>query len=108
MSSIELCNYKSEKVDVYVSAYINDGELTLSGQDLGSSVNEFWGDIDYEYYYTLSVKNTEKIHESLKKDSGEEMELLELVKIYFSGVDGCKNFREYCEKNHIKYDFYSI
>ena len=108
MDSIKLCDQEGKEISNHVKAYIDDGKLILYGQDLGSGVEEFWGDSDYEYYYTLSVKNTEKIHKLLKNDSGEDLELLELVKIYFSGIDGCKDFREYCEKHRIKYDFYSI
>ena len=50
---LELCDYRSEKVDVHVRASIMDGKLSFECQDLGPAVEEFWGDEDYEYWYSL-------------------------------------------------------
>lgn len=101
-----LCNYKDPRVTVHVSAFMEEGQLKIQGQDLGPAVLEFFDDSDYEYFYTLSKENTSALHELLKVDSGTKQGLLDLVAVYFSGLDGCKNFRDYCEQHNIPYEFF--
>jgi hypothetical protein len=45
-----LCDERLEKVSIYVEASIEDGKLTISGQDIGPVVEEIFGDCDYEYF----------------------------------------------------------
>lgn len=102
-----LCDYKSENLDVHVKASIEDGALVISGHDLGPNVEAFWGSIDYEYFYTLSAKETDQLYRLLKADSKIDGTLLDLIKLQFSDLDGCKNFKQYCEKHHIQYKFFN-
>jgi hypothetical protein len=56
MNNIQLIEAKSEKCSVYLSAKIDkDGDLVLEGQDLGSGVEAYWGDSDYEYWVVVSA-----------------------------------------------------
>lgn len=107
MDKIVLCSYNEPEIEIYVRAYIIDGQLKIEGQDLGSRVEAITGDYDYEYWYSLSKFETVKLHQLLKTDSCSNKDLLELMPRYFSGVDGCTNFREYCDKNSIHYDFFT-
>jgi predicted butyrate kinase (DUF1464 family) len=79
----------------------------LEGQDFGKAAEGMSGGGEYEYFYSLSKEDTDKAYEILKRESGSKKELLELVKERFSGIDGCKEFRGFCEKNGLKCKFFS-
>ena len=102
-SDLVLCDWRGKRVEIHIKASIVDGELTLSGQDLGISTNETWGDSDYEYWYHLDKENTEKLLEIIHGSDDPKTALLR----EFRGKDGCKNLRELCEKNGIRYEFSS-
>ena len=104
---VKLCNYKTKGIAVYVEAHIKDRGLEISGQDLGSNVEDFGGTDEYEYYYSLTPIETEKLYHLLKADSKLDIDLLELIKLYFSDVEGCENFRKYCEKHNIPFGFFN-
>ena len=45
----------TDEISILLTAEVNsDGELVLSGQDLGPRVKELSGDMDYEYWMTVS------------------------------------------------------
>jgi hypothetical protein len=97
-----LCCYKQTDVETHIRAYIDDGQLTIAGQDLGSMVEDH-----YEYFYSLSKGDTKKLHKLLKEDSNSNKGLLELMQIYFSGMSCCLEFRNYCQNNSLEYKFFS-
>ena len=106
MKSIEdlvLCDWHGESVEVHVKAKIEDGELTLSWQDLGPYVEKTWGDSDYEYWYHLDRENTKKLMELIQGKEDPKAALLR----EFRGEGGCRALRELCEENGIKYEFSS-
>ncbi len=107
MNRVQLCGYKSPEIEIHVHASIINGRLKIEGQDIGKNVENFWGDTDYEYYYTLSENDTSKLHEVLNEISNQNLTLLEQIKLNFSGTEGCRNFREFCEEHSIKYEFFS-
>jgi len=91
-----------------VRAYLKDKKLIIEGQDLGLKVTETWGESEYEYFYSLSPVNTKKLYQSLRKQSESVADLLMLVKEYFSGVNGCQRFRDFCDVHKIDYEFHSF
>jgi hypothetical protein len=101
---LQLCAEKTAHgVQVYVSASVEDGKLTLSGQDLGTMVDDTFGDSDYEYWYVFTEDNTNKLFELICKTDTPQAAL----KKNFSGIDGCKYLREFCEANGIEFGFSS-
>ena len=58
MDSVKLIERDDEKFSVHLYAKIDEsGDLVLEGQDLGSGVEEYWGDSDYEYWVIVKAKN---------------------------------------------------
>ena len=98
-----LCDYHSGRVDVHVRADIRYGALTISGHDLGPYVEGSWGDEDYEYWYKLDRKNTEKLLDVIHGSGDPKSALLR----EFSGEGGCRALVKICEENEIKYSFQS-
>ena len=62
---VKLIEKKRDNISIYLSAEIkSDGSLVLEGQDLGSYVEDYWGDSDYEYwtYVPAEQKLTVLLH----------------------------------------------
>lgn len=57
------------KVSVHLGAKITaEGDLQLEGQDLGSFVEEYCGDLDYEYWLTVRAVDLNDVLISLRHD----------------------------------------
>jgi len=74
LTRITMQDYKTDKVSVFLEAYIDaDGTLILSGQDIGSAVEEYWGDSHYEYFLHEKKADKEKIPLLLVKERFTDM-----------------------------------
>ena len=101
--NLSLCSYVSERVRIYVTADLVDGALRLSCQDLGTAVEDFFGDSDYEYWYSFNQENTVKLFQELNALDDPAKALLER----FSGESGTRNLTAFCIKHNIRYSFFS-
>ena len=101
--NLTLCSYTSEHLSVHVTADLIDGALTLSCQDLGPAVETFFGDSDYEYWYSFTKEDTEKLFQKLNAADHPAEALLER----FSGESGTRKLTEYCREHGIEYSFFS-
>jgi hypothetical protein len=62
LTALILQNRVSENVSVYLEARIDpEGDLLLSGHDVGRTVKECWGDSDYEYFLEVKKADKEKV-----------------------------------------------
>ncbi|GHT88984.1 hypothetical protein FACS1894137_17640 [Spirochaetia bacterium] len=102
LDTFTLCEYKSDQLWVNVWAKINNGCLVISGQDLGSETTKFWGRGEYEYWYLFDKTSTGRLMALLV---GEDYDIKNLLYEHFSGLEGCKKLREFCDANGIKYKF---
>lgn len=102
-TGLELCNEHGLTAEVHVRASLTDGALTFAGHDLGSYVEDFWGDSDYEYWIELDKENTGKLFALIHGEKDPEAAL----RREFSGLEGCSRLREMCTENGIKYSFFS-
>ena len=101
---VTLCNETTPRVHVSVEAEVSNGCLRISGQDLGIGVVQFWGDDEYEYFYSFSEVDTRRLFSLLHTGS---LTPLEVLVTHFSGLDGCRCLRSFCDENNIKYYFFS-
>ena len=65
------------------------GELVMEGYDCGDSVEEFWGDFDYEYWVTIKKENVPSV-------------LLWLIKERFKSSS---DFKLWLEEKKIEFEF---
>lgn len=110
MDQVTLYKHSDASISITIWAYIQDDKLVVAGQDLdkgGSNVSAVWGDAEYEYFYSLSSKDTQKLHALLIEETKIDRELLFLVYRFFAGEDVCARYREYCEKHGLEVTFYS-
>ena len=95
-NGLVLCDVKRDDVETHVRAGINDGCLTISGQDLGPLVESVWGEYGYE-------ENTGALLRLIGGLNSPETAL----KREFSGENGCRRMRELCDDNGIEFSFWS-
>lgn len=99
-----LCSIDHDGLSIRVWAELQNGCLSVSGQEIGSKVKEVWGDLEYEYFYKLDFSNTEKLFDIITTLYPDVTTgLLE----EFSGEDGCLKLRKFCEQYLISYSFYN-
>lgn len=103
VKNVDLCSSRKKDLWIHVWANITDGALTVSGQDLGSYVEDFWGDSDYEYWYSFTAEETAKLLDVIGGTEDPEAALVR----EFSGVNGCSKLVSLCDREGIEYSFYS-
>jgi len=99
-----LCNEKTPNVQVYVMATLSNGCLKISGQDLGEAPKSIFGEDEYEYFYDFDRENTKRLFALL---TPEKQDVAEVLVREFSGMDGCRKLREFCDVNRIKYSIFT-
>ena len=100
---LELCDLRSKRIDMHVRADLVDGKLTISGHDLGPNVESFWGEAEYEYWYSFDEENTGRLLTAIHGEEDPEGGLMKR----FSGEKGCRALCRFCEQKGIEYSFFS-
>ena len=82
----------------------DDGSLVVEGQDLGPTVEEFWGQglTEYEWWITVDAADIPRLLELL----GEEGDVLDAVAARFSGPEA-HFFYRVLREHGIEYEFTS-
>jgi len=98
--------FREEKPDIriYMEMYFNEkGQLIFEGQDLGKLVEEWWGDSDYEYSYTIESAEVEKLYSILGIASFDKHALLLEIKKRFEGNEAYSKFGDFMRENNIDF-----
>ena len=68
-----------------------NGDLLLSGQDIGNAPEEIYGDIDYEYWLTVPAAEKDKLLLALIEEhyAGDSMVVTTLRKLMESKLISC-------------------
>jgi hypothetical protein len=103
-----LFSLNNEQVKVTIEAFFNDsGSLIVEGYDIGKSVEEYWGDSDYEYSFTVLPDEVSKIYTLLNVKAGSQLELLGYLQKNYNTNTCYSQLREWLEKNGIKHEGFS-
>lgn len=99
----------SEKVTLYrienngdlfiLRAYLNGSALRLEGQDFSELAKKWYGDEEYEYYFSFDIKNTEKLKKIFNTD-----DILKAIIIFFNNEMVIDKFEQLCKDNNITYE----
>ena len=104
MSNIELYRHETDALWVNVWAEIKDGKLTVSGQDLGQPVKEWFGGDEFEYSCSFDESNTRKLFSALSENGSDP------IKAFierFSGPRGFWELKDFCNEANIPYEYFS-
>lgn len=102
--NVSLCEQEGTNISIYVDASLHEGGLTISGQDIGKAVEEFWGDSDYEYWLTLPPASAEKFFKLICANSPGK-DPLDVLKKKFNGTGAFSGIRSFCARHGIKAKF---
>ena len=104
MTEIELYCHRTEALWVTVWAEIKDGKLTVSGQDLGQPVKEWFGGDEFEYSCSFDESNTRKLFSAFSENGSDP------IKAFierFSGPRGFWELKDFCNEANIPYEYFS-
>lgn len=106
MSELRVCLYFFESDKIKISnelVFLPGGELYFDGYDIGKSVEEYWGDSDYEYTYTIQAMEVEKFYPLFHLVPGDQRGLLEHLRQRFNDNHAYSNFGKFMDENGVKY-----
>ena len=116
MSMIVLRDVEKDGNHYYLEAVFEKEKLTIQGHDVGTKVENFWGDSDYEYWYEFDEWSTEQLFKYVAEEKGERSikavsedgkRLLEMLKAWMGDAADESKLRKLCEEKGIKYKFFS-
>ena len=81
---------------IHIDARIEEsGDLVISGQDIGDAPEEFFGDLDYEYWLTVPAAEKDRL-------------LLALIETHYAGdLSVVSKLRDLMEEKRIPCRFHS-
>jgi hypothetical protein len=81
---------------IHIDARIEEGgDLVISGQDIGDAPEEFFGDLDYEYWLTVPAAEKDRL-------------LLALIETQYAGdASVVSRLRDLMKEKHIPCTFHS-
>jgi hypothetical protein len=105
--TVSLFYFQNNSITITVDAYFKDDNLVVEGYDIGKTVEEVWGDSDYEYSITVKKENLNALCKTLGIETGNQALILELIKENFSGNEGFSSFGAFLSENKIDFDSFS-
>ncbi|MCU0462578.1 MAG: hypothetical protein MUF36_11310 [Bacteroidales bacterium] len=108
MKRIILYQYQTPDISVRIEAFFKDEKLIIEGYDVGKSVDEWFGDSDYEYSTTLAGEELDKLFLLFHVDKGDKDGLLKAIAMDYNDNSCYSRFRKLLDENDIKYDSFSF
>jgi Fe-S cluster assembly scaffold protein SufB len=108
MNRVSLFSRHTEEIKIDIEAYF-DGEenLIIDGYDIGKTVEEFWGDSDYEYTTTIRPGEIKKLYAAMNIPDGSKQELLSFLQAHYNTNTCYSEIQDYLEKHNIHYEGFS-
>ncbi len=97
---------QTPELKVTVDAYFQHENLVIEGYDIGKTVEEFWGDSDYEYTTTVFSEEVKKLYSLFNIPEHQDV-LLEAMSKQFNMNTCFSDFRNFCDDNDVKYEGFS-
>ena len=106
-TSVILFRLEEETISVTITAGFENGDLVVEGYDIGKTVEEAWGDSDYEYGMTVEKENVGLVAKALGIDTQAEWDILHAIAERFNGNKCFSQFGDFLRKNNIEYKGWS-
>jgi len=78
-------------------------QLVFEGYDIGSTVNDFWGDSDYEYGFTVEPEEALKLYPLMDVKTDDRGALLQEIKKRFGGNHAYSSLTAFLGENGIEF-----
>ncbi len=96
-----------EDIRVTIDLGFDGEDLKLDGYDIGKTVDEMWGDSDYEYSITVDSGNLDKLYELTKVEVGNKKKLISALSKFLSINAAYTVFHDYLKDNNIVFTAFS-
>ena len=108
MESVTLFSFTSPDIRVTVEAYFNEtGGLVVDGYDIGKSVEDYFGDSDYEYMLTVPLPEVAKLYALFSLSPNDPSALLRHLQSQFNSNHCYSDIKNFLEKNQVHYESFS-
>lgn len=104
MESVTLFELKNEGIRINISAYFEGDVLVVDGYDIGKTVEEFWGDSDYEYVVKIPAPGVEFLYQYFGIATGAKHELLQALANRYNSNFCYSEIRQLLDDHKIKYE----
>jgi hypothetical protein len=105
---ITLFSLVRSDINVRIELYFDDaGQLILEGYDMGKTVEEIWGDVDYEYSHIVPAEEVNKFYSLLDLPANDRITLLRTLKKIFGDNSAYTLFGEFMDAHGVKHSSYS-
>ena len=95
-------------INVRIELYFDETEqLILEGFDMGETVEEIWGDADYEYSHIIPAGEIEKFYSILDLPKNDRTTLLRTLKKIFGESSAFTLLAEFMDAHGIRYTSYT-
>ena len=101
--SVTLYHVKREDIRIDVVARFDKDKLIIDGYDIGKTVEEAWGDSDYEYIMTIPASSLPPLYGLLDVDVGDRKRLLKALAKRFHGNECFSAIGDFLDQNSIEH-----
>lgn len=96
--------FETDEIKVTIEAFFGaDGSLIVEGYDIGKTVEEYWGDSDYEYSITILPDEVNKIYAVLKIQPDDQAQLLSYLKQHYNTNTCYSEIRNWLDLNGVQH-----
>ncbi len=108
IAQVILFNLEREDIKILMQISFNyKRQLYFEGYDSGRSVEEAWGDSDYEYTYTIEPEEVSKFYPLFNLDIGDKRGFLQEIKKRFGVNEAYSLLGEFMRQNDIKFQSFT-
>jgi hypothetical protein len=105
--SITLYHLEREDIKINIVARFDEDKLIIDGYDIGKTVEEAWGDSDYEYVMTIPARSLPPLYRLLNVKIDDRKGLLKALAKRFHGNACFSAIGDFLDKNSIEYDSFT-
>ena len=105
--SITLYHLEREDIKIDIVARFEKDKLIIDGYDIGKTVQEAWGDSDYEYVMTIPAKSLPQLYGLLGVEVGDRKTLLEALAKRFHGNKCFSAIGDFLDQNSIEHETFT-
>ena len=108
MEKVTLFYLERPDIKISIQIYFNEkDQLFFDGYDVGKAVEEYCGDSDYEYIYTIEPEEVNKFYNLFSIRDGDKSALLQEIKNRFSVNEAYSLFGAFMRENNIKFSSFT-
>ena len=108
MERVVLFSLETTHIKVIVEVYFDAANnLIIEGYDIGKTVEEYWGDSDYEYSTTVRPGEVKKLCSALKLPPDSQGQLLAYLQLHYHANDCYSKIQDLLSQHDIRYEGFS-